>query len=131
MSKPKRRFERANCDLPVLYEFVKWNSNGFEGFDKKRSQQAHCVDISVAGIGVNTPIPLTKRLATQLLKGTKKVRLAFQLENDAADMIVFARLIWTGNNKEAKPNRYGFMFIDITQHQYESIQNYIDKTASS
>ena len=126
MNNSKRRFERVNCDLPVLYEFVKWKINDHEHFGN--GSQAHCVDISIAGIGVNTPIPLTKRLAAQLLKGTKKIRLSITLPDKDDPEVLFARLIWSGNSKNAPSNRYGFLFIDITENQFKHLQDYVNNS---
>ncbi|HZK20189.1 MAG TPA: PilZ domain-containing protein [Treponemataceae bacterium] len=126
MKNSTRTFERIPCELRVRYEFVKWNVNNCT--QVKSENVAHCIDISVAGVGLSTPIPLTRRLAAQLLKGVKKIRLSLILPDCDQPEVFFARLVWSANSDILPKNRCGFKFIDISEKQFKRLQECINKS---
>ncbi len=122
----KRRFLRVKADLKIGYEFVSWKEKNLNKMTNPRFSRIF--DISASGIGLYNLSDLTENLLKQLEKGKKKVRLALYLNPEKLPLITFARLIWSNYQKDKNTlERYGFVFLDVSQSFFEEVKNYVDK----
>ena len=122
----KRRFPRVKADLKIGYEFVSWKEKDLSKINN--SKISRIFDISASGIGLYNLSGLTENLLKQLEKGKKKIRLALYLEPEKPPLITFARLIWSSYQKDENTiERYGFIFLDVSQSFFEEVKNYVDK----
>lgn len=121
----KRKFPRIKADLKIGYEFVSWKDKNISKMINPRFSRIF--DISASGIGLYNLSDLTESLLKQLETGKKKIRLAVYLYNEKPPLITFARLIWSNNKaKDNKLERYGFVFLDVSQSFFEEVKNYVD-----
>jgi len=123
----RRIFKRIKLNRKVGYDFVKWDEKKQDKLDKPLYTESF--NISASGIGLTSLDKLDKNMINSLITGKKKIRLAVYLEEDSNPIIVFGRLVWTGVvAKNTNGNeKCGLMFIDITQHNFLLLENYINK----
>lgn len=122
----KRRFPRVKADLKIGYEFVSWKERNLSKMINPKFIKIY--DISAGGIGLYNLSGLTEKLYKQLENGKKKIRLALFLEEAKPPLITFARLIWSSYKKDAgNLERYGFIFLDVSQSFFEQVKDYVDK----
>ena len=121
-----RKFPRVRADLKIGYEFVSWKEKNLSNMTNPRFSRIF--DISASGIGLYNLSDLTENLLKQLGKGKKKIRLALYLMPEKPPLITFARLIWSNYQKDKNTlERYGFLFLDVSQSFFEEVKNYVDK----
>ncbi len=129
MGMERRRFPRVKADLKIAYEFVHWKDKNL--INMIDPIYAKIFDISASGIGLFNLTGLNEKLLKLLEKGDKKIRLAIYLYENKPPLITFARLIWHNwdsfkNTEKNKLERYGFIFLDVTNSFFEEVKNFVD-----
>jgi hypothetical protein len=129
----QREYPRVQQSFKVCFEFVKWNEWDLDEIKKPITIRTD--DISVSGLKLQGSAVISRRDLKRLAKGTRKIRLAFYLQEEEPPLMCFARLIWTnysGRNKALAHEviQFGLKFIDVSGPFLKTLSQYVDNRLS-